>query len=1204
MHEEPLPHEQPPFDDVLARLEAFAERMGDRLARDEAMSALLEAAATCFPSLTRSAVFSSADGNLIAATQDFDTTLLPQGDADLHSIEQMEDQLILHSLGADQPESGYWAIELTGSLPAEPVRDAVLAFLHRLFGSERPDAARLERLRRGQVERLERDQALMQSLLAQIDTLIMAEDVEDTLAVVCTQLVETGLFLGAWVADSRGDLSPLASGGDSELIDHPSPEACRALMEGFRRAEALVEANHSLVFDEHIAAPFASQSWFDTPPMAALIPLSRHDRLWAFLVVVAAREEDLDQQVTDVLVHLSDLVNRSLEQLDLRERLDEEQRRNTYLAYHDPLTNLANRRAVDDELPKAMRRADRHQQMLAIVLLDLDDFKPINDRYGHAAGDEMLMTLAKRLKSATRDTDTAARLGGDEFLLVLEDIGDDAGLTRVLNRLSRTIRKPILLEDGLELHANGSIGVTRYPVDNGNPEQLIRNADAALYSAKNNKVQRAQDWVIWQEGTLTDGPECHDDSGELAPYGPQAKALLEPIQPEIEALTDEFIERFHQELTQHESVRRIIKHLSSEEYQTLKREQADHLHFLLAPGLEQEAHANHARHIGYISALAGVSPSDLVRAITVYMHEFNQTFNRAHLNQRHQNRLERVFIERLSRELSNQLDAGQSVGDEYQRTLTVIDERRRREHNWPDFNENLLDTLMGLPGITGVSILSPDGDGRFVANYSEGLDPFAVPAGNDTHPTLDLNRPEADHPVSRAYRFAQLDQIENYAVGERWQPWRAQAVAADILTTAAIPILGTRDQPIAVICLHGHIAGMFDNPLTSGFCVQLMALVSQAWRQIRNPAALLYAKGDYDRWRQAFYDGGLEMIFQPVIDVQTGQLTTLEALARLFLPDGDMIMPNMFIPWLNDSQVMRLFEVGLEQSLQCLRDCEAHNGRQLSVAINLPVNVLIDPATPGHIRAALDRHGISPHRVTLELLEQGDTGFEPGELAKPMQRIGAIGVKLAMDDLGSGYNNLLRLRSLPFSTVKIDQGMVRAAQNDPGRVLTFIASMIQMAHALELQTVVEGLETRDLIEATSLLGGQLGQGYAIARPLRNHDLLAWMARFDFGIDPARPTTPLGAMAALWGLRALGRDHLEHSTRHHQLRVAASHWATEHLDTQRALATDILSMFQQFREGSLAHDAFDRRLNELMQALDRLIRDEAGLEAPVSGALDA
>ncbi|HER35289.1 MAG TPA: EAL domain-containing protein, partial [Halothiobacillaceae bacterium] len=424
------------------------------------------------------------------------------------------------------------------------------------------------------------------------------------------------------------------------------------------------------------------------------------------------------------------------------------------------------------------------------------------------------------------------------------------------------------------------------------------------------------------------------------------------------------------------------------------------------------------------------------------------------------------------------------------------------------------------------------------------------------------------------------------------RPWRTRAHAREIASSAAVPILDDREQPMAVICLHSWVTGMFATGLAQGFSQRLMALVSQTWRQIRNPATLLYAKGDYDRWRQAFYEDGLEMVFQPVIDVRTGQTTHLEALARLYLASGEEILPNMFIPWLNEGQVMRLFEQGLDQSLACLRALEHRRGTRLSVAVNLPVSVLVNPVTPGHIRSALDRHGIDAARVTLELLEHGDSGVAHGDLAQAMHAIGALGVGLAMDDLGSGYNNLLRLRGLPFNTVKIDQGMVRAAQHEPARVLTFIASMIQMAHALELRTVVEGLESWDLVEATALLGGQLGQGFAIARPMRQGALTDWLDQFAFRIDPARPSTPLGAMAALWGLRTLGRAHLEQSARHQELRAAAAWWATENLDRHRVLATDILGLLQGFHDGQVDGDGFGARLQHFIDSLDRLIRESA------------
>jgi diguanylate cyclase (GGDEF)-like protein/PAS domain S-box-containing protein len=151
-------------------------------------------------------------------------------------------------------------------------------------------------------------------------------------------------------------------------------------------------------------------------------------------------------------------------------------------ALHDHLTGVSNRALLADRLGLALSRASRHQSEVAVLFIDLDDFKGVNDRWGHEGGDEVLVAVARRLEAAVRPSDTVARYGGDEFVAVCEEISADDAL-EFARRISAAVRTPIALERGAQVTISASVGVA---LGGGadRAELLIRNADGAMYRAK------------------------------------------------------------------------------------------------------------------------------------------------------------------------------------------------------------------------------------------------------------------------------------------------------------------------------------------------------------------------------------------------------------------------------------------------------------------------------------------------------------------------------------------------------------------------------------------------------------------------------------------------------------------------------------------------------------------------------------------------
>jgi diguanylate cyclase (GGDEF)-like protein/PAS domain S-box-containing protein len=154
-----------------------------------------------------------------------------------------------------------------------------------------------------------------------------------------------------------------------------------------------------------------------------------------------------------------------------------------HLAFHDPLTGLPNRLLFNDRLRVAMVHANRYREKLAVLFLDIDRFKVINDSLGHSIGDELLRRVAERVGGCIRQEDTIARLGGDEFTVLLPGIARDEDAGTIANKILEAVRLPFFIEHR-ELFITTSVGVTVYPTDGAEAEMLVRNADTAMYRAK------------------------------------------------------------------------------------------------------------------------------------------------------------------------------------------------------------------------------------------------------------------------------------------------------------------------------------------------------------------------------------------------------------------------------------------------------------------------------------------------------------------------------------------------------------------------------------------------------------------------------------------------------------------------------------------------------------------------------------------------
>ncbi|MEO1576566.1 MAG: diguanylate cyclase, partial [Pseudomonadota bacterium] len=212
-----------------------------------------------------------------------------------------------------------------------------------------------------------------------------------------------------------------------------------------------------------------------------------------------------------------------------------------HLASYDPLTQLANRQEFCTQLEKACARADRHGTMVALMMIDLDHFKILNDTHGHQAGDELLCSIANKLRQGIRAGDTAARLGGDEFAVILEDIPHEKSVTRWTRQFVNALREPVTVGD-TPYTVSASIGGALYPENGRTVDELLRCADMAMYDVK----RRGRGNHAMYDERMHERRERHYDletalrpaiaHGELVPYYQPKISLADGTLVGLEAL--------------------------------------------------------------------------------------------------------------------------------------------------------------------------------------------------------------------------------------------------------------------------------------------------------------------------------------------------------------------------------------------------------------------------------------------------------------------------------------------------------------------------------------------------------------------------------------------------------------------------------------------------------------------------------------------
>ncbi|WP_298336144.1 diguanylate cyclase [Ferrimicrobium sp.] len=785
----------------------------------------------------------------------------------------------------------------------------------------------------------------------------------------------------------------------------------------------------------------------------------------------------------------------------------------SYLADHDALTGLPNRRVLNASLDAAIVLARQTGHHFAVGVIDLDDFKPVNDRLGHHAGDELLVGLAKRLRHLIREGDTIIRLGGDEFLVILNALDPSQGgndLEIVLERMHEAVVTPFVLGQDHQVTVDMSIGIATFPDTSTEPDALMREADAALYIAKQRKRHRSRWWRLASDPEI-EAEELQPVALTSSAYGVEAGMMLAALVSETPELVTNAVTAFYGAVEASPLGASILAHLSESEYRVLKHHQAAHLESLLDGNLEKRALEHQAEQVGTAHALAGLLAADLVDSVNSYRSALTEQINRLPINPRVIKDIVGIINRRVDDDIAAQLRALSATTDTYfnifAQPLPGVDGL------WIDSIQAELDMVGQLPGIAAIGLARQGGgDSLLIEAYAgRGGQRLAEQMNSPgAQVAIDPHHRNGQMLCSRAWRDARILVTDRIADDTIYGSWPSNEGVA-LRSAVAIPIQNVEGRPVALLLLTGNYPGQFSSAWMDRFNRNLKQRWENLLYRIATPDNVL-ARQQAIGYRGLLLSGGLRMFVQPIVDLNTGQPVKVEGLARLVEPDGNIIAPDRFLSILGAGERYHLFRMGLELLFAAERQWRA-SGLLIDLTINVDAATLNYPELPSWLATTLMKWDFPPHRLVLELLETDRQHLMPD--SKRLGELLNLGVQLAIDDMGSGYSNWLRLVEIPATLIKIDHHFTARLETHPTRVLNLLGTLILTATDAGQKVVVEGIEDPVLAEVAARLGADFGQGYGIAKPMPTDQLIHWSRSYHHEHSSHELRSLLGAMAYHW-----------------------------------------------------------------------------------------
>ena len=339
-----------------------------------------------------------------------------------------------------------------------------------------------------QKERLTR---MLAALSATNEAIIRATSRAELFDLVCEAAASGGKFTLTSIALSKLDtdyLDVVAAAGPTGLSARLAKISVNEMQpEGRGLCGQAIRSRRPCIINDYLADPnaeaFHHRARLDGTNSGASFPLLVNEQVVGVMSFMSLEKHTFTPELAELLQRLVDNVSFALENFDRADEKTKADERIEYLASHDSLTQLPNREMFNGMLRHAIDAAARYRRRFALLFIDLDRFKVINDSLGHDAGDMLLVEIGGRLRRALRSSDVVARLGGDEFVVILEEAAERPEVERIAGELLSVLSQPLQLS-GHECHTTASIGIAMYPSDGTDVQTLTKNADMAMYLAK------------------------------------------------------------------------------------------------------------------------------------------------------------------------------------------------------------------------------------------------------------------------------------------------------------------------------------------------------------------------------------------------------------------------------------------------------------------------------------------------------------------------------------------------------------------------------------------------------------------------------------------------------------------------------------------------------------------------------------------------
>ncbi len=345
---------------------------------------------------------------------------------------------------------------------------------------------------------------LYESLIKEVSLILNPENENAVFHRTLVALQKSGIINAVWIGrlESDGNIKYISARGrgTQELMKIKLNADCDKKF--LTLAERAVCFNRIVYNNDHISDPLLEplldflikNEWLS----ACAAPIHRAGKVWGVITLISGKKNIFGREILEFVSKISALLSHSLNEIDIKKELEKEKRKSEYLAHHDALTGLPNRLLLTQLLEEALKRADRGKTYVGVGMIDFDDFKQINDTFGHDEGDNLLKEFAKRAKAILRQTDHLVRLGGDEFVMIMEDLKNKDDLYILIPRIEKAFAKPIVI-NGRDIYLKISLGITLYPLDKQPPYLLLVHADNAMYSIKAKKGERKTFWESYKE---------------------------------------------------------------------------------------------------------------------------------------------------------------------------------------------------------------------------------------------------------------------------------------------------------------------------------------------------------------------------------------------------------------------------------------------------------------------------------------------------------------------------------------------------------------------------------------------------------------------------------------------------------------------------------------------------------------------------------